>query len=176
MSKFKSPSRGGNLVHRLDLPGLGQSSSPSKGGRRRDLRAVPRRRGSVIPTPLEPPAPAVTPLPAYVLPKAPDQDPVRESGVERYPEALQDSQARKQIGVLERRLAKLSRLLEQRDTEIVSRSRQDEETGVASIYRVVQGMDEAGGEGKQKSALMSSIFEANLKLREMVTSIARDAD
>jgi hypothetical protein len=96
--------------------------------------------------------------------------------VERYPEALQDSQARKQIGVLERRLAKLSRLLEQRDTEVVSRSRQDEETGVASTYRVVQGVDEAGGEGKQKSALMSSIFEANLKLREMVTSIARDAD
>ena len=70
----------------------------------------------------------------------------------------------------------MARLLEQRDTEIVSRSRQDEETGVASIYRGVQGLDGTGDEAMQKNALMSSIFEANVKLREMVTSTARDAD
>lgn len=167
MSKFRSPSRGGNLVHRIDLPGLGKSA----GGRRRDQRSSARRRSAQEPLP-EPPAPQK--LPAYVLPVAPVQ-PTPAPPVER-PASLEDSQARKQIDVLERRLAKMAKLLDQRDTEIISRSRQEEDTGVASIYRSVQGLDGAGDEGKQKKALMSSIFEANLKLREMVTSTARNAD
>lgn len=168
MSEFRSPSRGRNLVHKIDLPGLGKSA----GGRSREARPSTRRRAPLVPAPPQAPAAEVLPLPAYVLPSPV----VREPDLERSPAALEDSQARKQIDVLERRLAKMARLLDQRDVEIVSRSRQEEEVGVASIYRGVQGLGGAGEEAKQKKALMSSIFEANLKLREMVTSIARDAD
>ncbi|QDV07156.1 hypothetical protein Poly30_26750 [Planctomycetes bacterium Poly30] len=178
MTKFRSPSRGGNLVHRIDLPGLGKSA----GSRRRETRGPSRRRGTANPSEaagqasagqaLGAAAPPAQPLPAYVLPT---QGP-RDTDLERTPAVLEDSQARKQIDVLERRLAKMARLLDQRDVEIVARSRQEEDTGVASIYRGVQGVDGVGDEVKQKKALMSSIFEANLKLREMVTSTARDAD
>ncbi len=170
MPEFRSPTRGGNLVHRIDIPGLGKSKS-----NRRDQRLVGRRRSQSAPaSPAPAPAPpAAKPLPAYVLPKAPAQPaPAAKKAGER----LEDSQARKQIDVLERRLAKMAKLLDQRDVEIVSRSRQEEDNGVASIYRNVQGLKEAGEDGKQKKALMSSIFEANLKLREMVTSTVRDAD
>jgi hypothetical protein len=120
-----------------------------------------------------------------VLPKAPKKAPTEDPATEAATEArqgrsmdpaVQDSQARKQIDVLERRLAKMARLLDQRDTEIVSRSRPPEDKGVSSIYRDVQGLEGQGDEAQQKRDLMSSIFEANLKLREMVTSSAKKSD
>ncbi len=179
MSNFRSPSRGGNVVHNLDFPGLGRG-----GAARRSARGGHRRRRSTdAPRPEAPPAePVRAPekrARIYVLPKAPAKDQVTDEPIKvlrPLDPILEDSQARKQIDVLERRLAKMARLLDQRDTEIVSRSRAKEDTGVASIYRDVQGLDERGDEAKQKRELMSSIFEANLKLREMVTSSAKNAE
>ena len=182
MTKFRSPSRGGNLVHNLDFPGLGRG-----GAARRSAREAQRRRsvdsGSLkaVPNEKAPPTASERRARIYVLPRTPRKlvsteavEPVKE--LRPHSPALQDSHARKQIDMLERRLAKMARLLDQRDTEIVSRSRAVEDEGVASIYRDVQGLDAGGDEAKQKRELMSSIFEANVKLREMVTSSALNAD
>ncbi len=176
MSNFRSPSRGGNVVHNLDFPGLGRG-----GAARRAARGGQRRRSIATEAPRPEPAPkeeARKPARIYVLPKVPKKEAAVEPVKVLQPLApnLEDSQARKQIDVLERRLAKMARLLDQRDTEIVSRSRVAEDTGVASIYRDVQGIDSRGDEATQKKELMSSIFEANLKLREMVTSSSQTVE
>ncbi len=181
MANFRSPSRGGNVVHNLDFPGLGRG-----GAARRSARVAARRRRPLAQEArIEPAEPAAKPARIYVLPKAPKKAPTEDPATEAATEArqgrsmdpaVQDSQARKQIDVLERRLAKMARLLDQRDTEIVSRSRPPEDKGVSSIYRDVQGLEGQGDEAQQKRDLMSSIFEANLKLREMVTSSAKKSD
>lgn len=186
MSNFRSPSRGGNVVHNLDFPGLGRGGAARRaardGQRRRSIaKEAPRPESSPAPRPaIDPEAKKAGGKPAriYVLPKLPRKEAATEPIKVLQPIApnLEDSQARKQIDVLERRLAKMARLLDQRDTEIVSRSRVAEDTGVASIYRNVQGLDSGGDEAVQKKELMSSIFEANLKLREMVTSSAPSAE
>ncbi len=90
------------------------------------------------------------------------------------PAVLRDSQARHQIQLLERRLVKMARLLEVRDQESLSTAAPTED-GVASIYRQVQGLGGRGKEVKKKQALMSRIFDENLKLRERVTSASSDA-
>lgn len=92
------------------------------------------------------------------------------------PAALKDSQARHQIQLLERRLAKMARIIEERDEEMDSRSSREVDDGVPSIYREVQGVSGRGKEAKRKRAFMSLIFEANLKLRERVTSASSDAE
>ncbi len=73
---------------------------------------------------------------------------------------------------LERRVAKLTRLLDDRDEEILSLADRKgiDEAGVASIYQTVQGVQGRGKEAKRRKEFMSKIFEANLKLRERVTS------
>jgi len=73
---------------------------------------------------------------------------------------------------LERRVAKLTQLLDDRDEEILSLAdrKSIDEAGVASIYQSVQGVQGRGKEAKRRKEFMSKIFEANLKLRERVTS------
>ena len=77
-----------------------------------------------------------------------------------------------QMDRLERRVAKLTRLLDDRDEEILSLAdrKSIDEAGVASIYQTVQGVPGRGKEAKRRKEFMSKIFEANLKLRERVTS------
>lgn len=178
MAEFRNPSRGGNLVHRLELPGLGRSGrsggSRRRAGRRgREGESRERLAAYIVPAPAPEEAPAPREIVREVV-----REVVKAPAASPEDAALADSQARRQIGVLERRLAKMAKLLDQRDVEMLSRSRREqaEDAGVASIYREVQGLDDQGDEGKQKKALMSSIFEANLKLREMVTSAPQDAD
>lgn len=85
-----------------------------------------------------------------------------------------DSQARHQIKLLERRLQKMTRLLEQQSKEILSTSL-PEDSGVASVFREVQGLESDDAQAEHKMALMDSIFRQNMKLRESVTFGSSDA-
>lgn len=67
---------------------------------------------------------------------------------------------------LNRRVNKLNRHLQETEeqlTLVVSAGR--EETGLASVYREVQGLTAADQDYKKKANLMVSIFEANVELR-----------
>jgi len=76
------------------------------------------------------------------------------------------------IELLERRLAKLARLLEERDGELQLRIEGAAQVqGVASIYNDVQGLRGQSEEAQRKRELMSSIFDANRKLRERIGSM-----
>ncbi len=114
-----------------------------------------------IPRPVNPPAPSTrTPAEAApaVVPAAPSGDSAR-------------------IELLERRIAKLARLLEEQAAQLQLRSdRPAGEAGVASVYAEVQGLRGDSEESQRKRALMSSIFEANRKLRERIGSLAQDAE
>ncbi|MEC8511314.1 MAG: hypothetical protein VX015_04145 [Planctomycetota bacterium] len=77
---------------------------------------------------------------------------------------LQEHQ--REVRNLERRIAKLSVLLgETEDALRKARFAGTAETGIGSIYDEVQGLDSSDAQLEQKSALMKSIFEANLALR-----------
>lgn len=186
MTKFRTPRIGSNVVHRLELPlnnrmrarrsamrrrrGLGYEGSGDgesvNGSANRNGDGAANGHGSNGNAPERP----VVAVPA-VLPSRDVAPPV----VPR-PVGLKDSQARHQIQLLERRLAKMARLLEQKDQEFSSRPAAAEDDGVASIYREVQGLGGRTKEAKTKRAFMSVIFEANLKLRESVTSASSDAE
>lgn len=79
-----------------------------------------------------------------------------------------DSQARHQIQLLERRLQKMTRLLEEQGKEISS-AHEPEDQGVASVFREVQGVETEDAQAEHKKALMDSIFRQNMKLRDSVT-------
>lgn len=70
------------------------------------------------------------------------------------------------IDRLERRVAKLITTLEQ--TELALRRAQvaqSLDTGIASLYRVVQGLSGIDPQAEQKRAMMREIFQANVELR-----------
>lgn len=72
-----------------------------------------------------------------------------------------------EVTILEQRIGKLSRLLEQREHELrIEANRHALDTGISSIYREVQGLDTSDLRYAHKKALMTSIFEANLQLKE----------
>lgn len=150
--KRSTSQRGTNVVHQLDLPALDRRRT------RRRARLEPEPLVEIRPAP-RPPAPEPAPVTLVPAPR---------------PEPLHDSQARHQIQLLERRLLKMARLLEQRDLESLS-GQAPVEDGVASIYRDVQGLDGGENQVEQKLELMTTIFEQNLKLRERVTSASSAA-
>jgi hypothetical protein len=81
------------------------------------------------------------------------------------------------IELLERRLAKLARLLAERDSQLQLRiERASDLPGLASVYSEVQGLRDQSEEALRKRSLMSSIFEANRKLRERIGSKTQDAE
>ena len=140
--------RGGNVVHRLDL----RSST-----RRRKHRPESERlRSELSEADVVPGENAVAPQSAVALERVGGEG---DGG---------DSQARHQIQLLERRLQKMTRLLEQQGKEISS-ARQAEDQGVASVFREVQGVESDDAQAEHKKALMDSIFRQNMKLRESVT-------
>lgn len=134
--------RGGNVVHHLDL----------RGGTRRRKRRRP-----------------VPPADDFILEAAASIDSENASVRTEHdaePAAASDSQARHRIKLLERRLQKMMRLLEDQENPSMGGLEDD---GVASIYRVVQGVDARDVQAEDKRALMASIFLQNVKLRERVT-------
>ena len=70
--------------------------------------------------------------------------------------------------MLERRVAKLTALLDSTEAELVlARARGGGSTGVASIHDSVQGLDLEDARYEEKSALMRAIFDANVALRDL---------
>ena len=73
----------------------------------------------------------------------------------------------REIGVLERRVSKLSVLLgETEDALRKVRASKHTDEGLSSIYDEVQGLGDDDDQYEQKSDLMRSLFEANLALRQ----------
>jgi len=81
-------------------------------------------------------------------------------------------EAQKEIELLERRITKLNRLLEQTEAELQKAIRQRGiDPGLASIYETVQGLDEMDAHYARKSELMHAIFSANLEMRATLDSV-----
>lgn len=72
----------------------------------------------------------------------------------------------RQVEVLERRITKMNRLLEETQAELERAVHASPEVeGVPSMFTDVQGLDGGDTQFEQKSQLMTEIFEANLQLR-----------
>jgi len=78
---------------------------------------------------------------------------------------------RRQVDLLERRIAKLTRSLGMTEEELqrVLRAK-NVDPGVASMYQNVQGLSDAEVQAELKRELMAKIFEANVELRKKFTS------
>jgi len=81
----------------------------------------------------------------------------------------------KQMEVLERRLQKLTNLLDrqERELQLVQQRVVGGESGVASEYRNVQGLSAEDDHFKQKKELMSQIFQANVDLHRQIGAGAK---
>jgi len=77
--------------------------------------------------------------------------------------ALQD----REVGNLQRRIKKLNDTLATTEQRLAKVSAmKDVESGISSIYREVQGLDEGDSQAGKKKELMADIFKANLKLQK----------
>lgn len=173
MTPGPSRLRGGNVVHRIELP---RRRWPARG---RFVLGWPEG-APPLPTPLADPADAA-PAPA----EAPEREAHPTRGRKEAPEvarrpapappapgsvseldAAREAAFRKEIRQLERRLRKMNGLLEDREDELrrlVANGRVD--SGLASLYREVQGIRDDSPLAETKREMMSSIFEANRKLQ-----------
>lgn len=77
--------------------------------------------------------------------------------------ALQD----REVGNLQRRIKKLNETLVTTEQRLQQASTMKQlDTGISSIYREVQGLDDADSHVGKKKELMADIFKANLKLQK----------
>jgi hypothetical protein len=74
-----------------------------------------------------------------------------------------------QVNQLERRLRRVTQSLEATEDALRRVPSGGEDTGIASIYRSVQGLSTVENDVVLKKELMSKIFEANLELRSQNT-------
>ena len=82
-----------------------------------------------------------------------------------------DAAGRRQIDILERRIVKLTQLLEQTEADLRRiAAMKNVDLGIASIYRSVQGLSSEEGALAFKRSIMKKIFQANVELK---TAIAR---
>ncbi|MCA8969721.1 MAG: hypothetical protein KDC95_08055 [Planctomycetes bacterium] len=71
-----------------------------------------------------------------------------------------------EVELLNRRLSKLNGTLQETEKQLMAVMRaKNIDDGIASIYKDVQGLDNADNHYETKKELMSSIFEANLRLQ-----------
>jgi hypothetical protein len=111
------------------------------------------------------------------LDHAPRMEPVERLAAVDVPRPAARNDEDGRVALLERRLAKLSKLLEERTQQLQLRmDAQATEPGMASRYGEVQGLRGDSEETQRKRELMSAIFEANRKLRERVGSAGPDAE
>ena len=69
--------------------------------------------------------------------------------------------------LFERRIAKLSQSLDTTEKELKRvAAMKNVETGVASIYRTVQGLSDDDDNAEQKREMMQDIFDANMAFRK----------
>ena len=92
---------------------------------------------------------------------------IRTAGPQAPPSPATPAPARDhQIELLQRRLDKLRRLLELRESELGRLAAAGEiEPGLASIYRTVQGLEGDDETVRRKREMMARIFDANLQLQ-----------
>jgi diguanylate cyclase (GGDEF)-like protein len=89
------------------------------------------------------------------------------------PAALPDSEYRREVELLQRRLSKLQNQLGMTEEELKRVAKMKNiDLGVHSIYRSVQGLSDDEGQAELKRAMMSSIFEANVQLKKRIASQA----
>ncbi|MFT5052904.1 MAG: hypothetical protein ACI8QZ_004342 [Chlamydiales bacterium] len=122
--------------------------------------------------------------PGRIVPKLATGPP--RSTVEKAIEAVPEAEAwpadeaaaqRKQIALLERRLAKLNGLLDTREEEVAQlRATKVEDTGLPSTYREIQGIALDDAQGEAKKEMMSLLFQANLKLHRGISSQTPSGD
>lgn len=78
---------------------------------------------------------------------------------------------RRQIDLLERRITKLTQLLSMTEDDLRRLiDAKSIDPGLASIYKSVQGLDSAANSAQAKKELMKRIFQANLELKEKLSS------
>ncbi len=95
---------------------------------------------------------------------------------EELQQRIQDliSQHNRQIDVLERRIGKLTCSLEATEDELRRMALLREvDSGIASVYRTVQGLDAGQADATSKRDMMSAIFEANMELHDEITCRAQ---
>jgi hypothetical protein len=86
------------------------------------------------------------------------------------PGSVPEDVHRRQIELLERRIAKLTRYLAKAEESLERLAAlRGEDTGVASIYRSAQGMSPEERALAFKQKLMQKIFQANLELRQKLS-------
>ncbi|MEW6074186.1 MAG: diguanylate cyclase [Planctomycetota bacterium] len=75
----------------------------------------------------------------------------------------------RQVDVLERRLTKLKELLDATEVELGRiAAMKGVESGLASIYRTVQGISDAAPDYERKKEILTILFEANVQLRKEI--------
>ncbi len=78
----------------------------------------------------------------------------------------------KSIELLERRISKLTLLLGKTEQELTAaRRRASADPGVASVYDSVQGLDEDDNAFAKKAELITSIFEANMAMKDELEAV-----
>jgi diguanylate cyclase (GGDEF)-like protein len=85
------------------------------------------------------------------------------------PNSVPEEVHKRQIDILERRIAKLTQLLGQTEEELARMAAAKVgDAGISSIYREVQGLSPEEEALALKKELMQKIFEANLELKEAI--------
>lgn len=152
MSRFRNTNMISRVVHHVELPWMTFR-------RRKDIQATSRGpRDEVEPT-----------LATKIIPAAAPIKSKREALREVLIPSLgpESGLYKQQVSILERRLAKLNRVLAEQQALL---GNAEGEIGIASEFRVVQGLDLGESDLNRKRVMMRTIFEANLELRDSIIS------
>lgn len=151
MARFRNTSISSRVVHHVELPAL----------------STRRRKGTLEGSRSE----DGPPLKLKLIPAAPAQG-ERKALREVLIPALDPGSGlyKQQVGVLERRMAKLNLVIQEQQALLARLESGGAEVGLASEFRAIQGLNlgESGLEHKQE--MMRTIFEANLELRDSIVS------
>ncbi len=105
---------------------------------------------------------------ANAAPLADDKRVAEQQGSDEKDRAEDEAETyKKQVELLQRRLAKLTESLGLTEQELARVRRMTAvDSGIQSVYRDVQGISADGEQGEMKRELMSQIFAANLDLKQ----------
>jgi diguanylate cyclase (GGDEF)-like protein len=136
---------------------------------------------AAVPAPAEPPEPqpgrqifalgAPPARPARPAPAPEPPQPVPELTPAERDAALaaQEREHRQEVENLERRISKLTAMLEKTESDLVRMAQlKAGDEGVASIYKSVQGLSQEESALELKKDLMQKIFEANMELKQAI--------
>lgn len=184
MARFSNAFRGGNVCHRIQLPrfprrfpstGEGVAELLQNGAFGRE-----RREPSGEPRILEAEYEVLdgATVAKAELDVARARQAVLEQALadETLASAAQGAAYRRELALLERRLEKLRGALATREEELRKvLASPAAETGVASRFREVQGLDVDSAEAGRKREMLSQIFAANCKLQKDLAGIRTGA-